>query len=73
MGAFIVLDDNPTPQPLEAGELTHISLPTGVNTNHTVATVYPSLLHAQRFLLLGVKVLAKHPSTCWPQVTASGR
>jgi len=38
--AFIVLDDNPTPQPLEAGELTHISLPTGVNTNHTVATVY---------------------------------
>ena len=38
--AFIVLGDDPTPQPLEAGELTHISLPTGVNTNHTVATVY---------------------------------
>ncbi|MEC8361134.1 MAG: hypothetical protein VX002_02440, partial [Bacteroidota bacterium] len=38
--AFIVLGDDPTPQPLAAGELTHISLPTGMNTNHTVATVY---------------------------------
>ena len=38
--AFIVMGEDATPQPLEAGELGTISLSTGVNNNHTVATVY---------------------------------